>query len=306
MSGNSMPPKLLLLTVFPFLQMVLFGLSCLLVTSHLAWAAACIMASGVALNFTIHICVHEFLHYSDRHPLPGWLNLVISSVSGQTFDGYRFHHHNHHRHNNGADDFSRTWRMTPDGPVPYSVWRYVLGWPAQTVRTSRALKHMSPLPPPIQKLRRRMRHETYAIGGLLLVMGLCSWKFVVLYAAMVYLGWALVTMHNYGQHPPDTPEDIQSFASRWYNRLFFNNGLHYEHHAEPSKPWHELRANSRAPQIHESHLVSPLWRKLRSVRNTCSFFNFFRMFGADRQLRGPYQTDRGCSVTHGRQKNGLS
>ena len=110
---------------------------------------------------------------------------------------------------------------------------------------------------------KRIRREAFAILGLLLVLGLLSWKFAVLYAVMVYVGWALVSVHNYGQHPPHTPAAIPSFSSRWYNRLFFNNGLHYEHHAEQSRPWHELEADSRAPQIHQSHLLSPLWQSRR-------------------------------------------
>ncbi len=264
MSGSKIPPKLLWLTIFPALQMGFFFLACLLVTSHLAWAVACILASGVALNFTIHICAHELLHYSDRHPLPVWMNLVTSGIMGLTFDGYRFHHHNHHRHNNGPEDFSHTWRKTPGGPVPYGVWRYALGWPAQVVRTVRSLRDLSPLPPAEEKARRRMRPEACAIVGLLLVMVFLSWKFVALYAAMVYVGWSLVSLHNYGQHPPDTPARITSFTSRWYNRIFFNNGLHHEHHAKPSKPWHELEADPLAPQIHASHLLSPLWRKVKT------------------------------------------
>ncbi len=254
--------RLLLMTVFPVLQMALFGLSCFLVSSELAWAVACIIASGVALNFTIHVCAHELVHYSDRHPLPVWANMFISSVAGLSFDAYRFHHHNHHEHNNGPEDFSRTWRMTRHGPTGYSVWRYAVGWPIQVARTVRALhaaKHLDQ--PPM--VHRRMRYESCSILGMVILLALCSWQFALLYVAMVYFGWSLVSVHNYGQHPPEAPSEATSYASgAWYNRLFFNNGLHYEHHAEPTKPWHELRPDSRAPQITEPHLISAFRRKL--------------------------------------------
>lgn len=263
--GSSVPLRLLLLTVFPVLQVGLFGLSCLFVTTYPAWAVGCVLASAAVLNFSVHICVHEFLHYSDRHPLAAGANLLISVTMGQAFNGYRFHHHNHHRHNNGESDFSRTWRMTAQGNVRYGLWRYMLGWPAQTMRARRALVSLLPSPVPLQRLRRRVRLETVAILAVLLVLGLCSWKFAAMYVAMVYVGWALVSLHNYGQHPPHAPADIQSYSGRLYNRLFFNNGLHFEHHAEPLKRWHELRADAEASQINEPHLVSPLWRQLRTT-----------------------------------------
>ena len=250
--------------MFPALQLGLLALASLLVATDPAWAIACVLAGGVALNFTVHVCAHEFLHYSDRHPLPQWVNVAFSAVMGLTFDGYRLHHHNHHRYNNGPDDFSRTWRSTPRGPAPYGVWRYALGWPAQVARTVRALREQSPLPHGEEEARRRMRPEAVAIVGLVVALGCVSWKIAALYVAMVYVGWALVSVHNYGQHPPEAETRIPSFASPWYNRLFFNNGLHHEHHASPSTPWHELEADPRAPQIRESHLVSPLRRRTRT------------------------------------------
>ncbi len=263
MPESKLPAKLLWLTIFPALQTGCFALAGLLVSSHPVWAVAWILASGLALNFTIHVCAHEFLHWSDRHPLPRWMGLAFSAVMGLTFDGYRLHHHNHHRHNNGPGDFSRTWRTTPEGPRPYGVWRYALGWPAQVARTVRALRARPSLSAPEEEARRRMRPQALAIAGLALVLALLSWKSAALYAAMVYVGWALVSLHNYGQHPPETPARIPSFTSRWYNRLFFNNGLHHEHHARPATPWHELEADPRAPRIHASHLVSPLRRRVK-------------------------------------------
>jgi fatty acid desaturase len=260
---HSVPARLLPLTLFPVIQMTLFGFSCFLVKFHLAWATVCVVASGIVLNFTIHVWVHECLHLSDRHPFSGWANLLISSVSGLTFDGYRFHHHNHHSHNNGTGDFSRTWRMTDEGPAPCNLWRYVLSWPIQAIRTSRALKSISPTSIHIQQLRKRIRGEFCAILGLILCLGCYSWKFAALYAVMIYIGWALVSLHNYGQHPPMEAESTPSYKSRWYNCLFFNNGLHYEHHADPSKPWYELRNAPCAPQIHEPYLISPLRSHLK-------------------------------------------
>ena len=124
MSQLELRQRILALLVFPTIQAGFFLLSCWLVSTRPGWSALCLLTSGVALNFTIHICVHELLHYSDRRPLPFWADVLISLVSGIAFDGYRVHHHNHHRHNNDEGDFSRTWRATPQGPV--ALWRLAL------------------------------------------------------------------------------------------------------------------------------------------------------------------------------------
>ncbi len=258
-----MPVRIWPMTVFPILQTGFFALSCYFVTWNPACTVACVLASSLALNFTIHISVHELLHYSDRQPLPVWMNMVISAVSGLSFDAYRFHHHNHHRHNNGLGDYSKTWRMTPRGPTAYGVLRYALSWPLQVVQTTHALRAEKRLNRP-RMVHRRMRYENCSILTVLIVLGMCSWHFAVLYMLMVYLGWSLVSVHNYGQHPPGEFTNAASFtSSSLYNRLFFNNGLHHEHHAEPAKASHELSPNLEAPQVAEPHLVSPFRRKLR-------------------------------------------
>ncbi len=256
------PARIWPMTVFPILQTGLFALSCYFATWNLTCTAVCILASSLALNFTIHISVHELLHYSDRRPLPVWMNMVISAVSGLSFDAYRFHHHNHHRHNNGLGDYSKTWRMTPRGPTAYGVLRYALSWPLQVVQTTRELRAEKCLNRP-RLAHRRMRYENCAILAVIIGLGMCSWYFAVLYMVMVYFGWSLVSVHNYGQHPPDEFANAVSFtSSNLYNRLFFNNGLHHEHHAEPAKASHELSPNLKAPQVPGPHLVSPFRRKL--------------------------------------------
>lgn len=257
-----MPVRIWPMTVFPILQTGFFALSCYFVTWNPACTVACVLASSLALNFTIHISVHELLHYSDRQPLPVWMNMVISAVSGLSFDAYRFHHHNHHRHNNGLRDYSKTWRMTPRGPTAYGVLRYALSWPLQVVQTTQALRAEKRLNRP-RMVHRRMSYENCSILTVLIVLGMCSWHFAVLYMVMVYLGWSFVSVHNYGQHPPGEFTNAASFTrSNLYNRLFFNNGLHYEHHAEPAKASRELSPSLEAPQVAEPHLVSPFRRKL--------------------------------------------
>jgi len=65
-----------------------------------------------------------------------------------------------------------------------------------------------------------------------------DWRFF----AFTYLpGWviglALCQLHGYYEHAAGTT----SHYGRLYNFLFFNDGLHVEHHASPSTHWSELR-----------------------------------------------------------------
>jgi fatty acid desaturase len=250
--------KRFILNVFPLLQMTLFALACYLVDIHLALAIGALALSALALNFSIHICLHEYLHYSDCHPLRAWANVLYTAVAGLPFDGYRMHHHNHHRFDNGPLDYSCTHRETPRGRQPFGMWRYALGWPGQLKRARVDLASNPPRSRVEELARGRIAYEKWVVVLTILGLAVASWKYALLYVGMVYAGWVFISMHNYGQHPPELPGSTTSFSNGLYNRLFFNNGLHFEHHAEPGKPWHDLEPDARATQITGAHLVAPL------------------------------------------------
>jgi fatty acid desaturase len=235
-----MSPGSLGLALFPLAEGGLFALACFLIRSHPAESAACLLGGAAIHTFTIHVFVHEALHTSDRRPLPRVLNFLLTLVGGVPFDGYRLHHHNHHRFVNGPDDFSRTWRMTPEGPAAYGLLRYALGWPVFAIRAGRRLRSQTPAGPE-EKAFRRIAPQKAVLAAFVLLLGVFSWKWAALYVAMIYLGWALVSVRNYRQHPPELRSEIPSVTNSWVNRLLFNHGLHDEHHREPSKAWHELQ-----------------------------------------------------------------
>ena len=83
---------------------------------------------------------------------------------------------------------------------------------------------------------------------------------VLLYVSLIYLGWALISLHNFGQHLPrdyGTLYRTTSFQAPWYNRAFFNNGLHFEHHRRPAVPIADLQADEAAEQLTVPHLLAP-------------------------------------------------
>jgi hypothetical protein len=91
---------------------------------------------------------------------------------------------------------------------------------------------------------------------LLIVLSLWSallvWAprfFLTVYVPGYVLGLALCYLHGYYEHRDGTT----SHYGAVYNFLFFNDGYHVEHHANPSTHWTELRARgasqARAPQL---------------------------------------------------------
>ena len=92
---------------------------------------------------------------------------------------------------------------------------------------------------------------------------------VLAYLSMVYIGWALIAMHNYGQHLPDVYGGTKghSYYGRLYNLLTVYNGLHYEHHHRPSvKDWH-LRTPVAHAEIEHPHLLAGVHFLLKRRRS---------------------------------------
>jgi fatty acid desaturase len=247
--------------VFPVLEVVTFGSSCLLASSQPGLAGALLLTASLLLCLSVHVSVHEAVHHPRlaRFPLSGPL---FSIVIGLPFQGYRWHHLNHHRWNNALEDYSSTWRTTREGPRPWALWRYVLGWPRQLVRSGLAMRTADAAGEVPRAIRRAIRLEQATVLLLIAGLGVFVPRLALQYLALVYVGWALIALQNYGQHPPRAygVERPTSYYSALYNRLLFRNGLHAEHHDEPQRAWSELEAGAQAP-IHAPHLLQPFVEK---------------------------------------------
>lgn len=251
------------LAIFPGIEVGLFAAACMTISTSPLLGAGLLALAGVALSFAIHIFFHECLHYSDRYPLGRWFTWPASTLIGLPFDGYRVHHRNHHRHGNADGDFSSTWRHTAIGRTPCPVLPYVLGWPRQNLAASRAIRsgeHMD------QAVIHRIPAQRRILLLCFAVLTLISFTCGVMYLVLIYLGWAGAALHNYGQHPPVADGDTTTCARPLYNRLLFNNGLHWEHHAHPGRPWHALQVDARSPRIALPHPLHPLAAFSRSAR----------------------------------------
>jgi fatty acid desaturase len=245
-----------LVMVFPLLQTGAFATSCaagVSVIGAVSFALACVL-----LCFSVHVSIHEAVHQPPlaRFPLSGPL---LSLVMGLPLQGYRWHHLNHHRWNNALPDYSTTWRSTAAGPRPWPLWRYVLGWPRQLVRSGlgmRAAYGAGQIPPHVHRATRR---EQATVLLALVILAMAAPRMAAGYLALVYVGWMLIALQNYGQHPPRSygEETPTSYYAPLYNRLLFRNGLHAEHHEHPHLAWDEIEPAPREA-IAYPHLLQPL------------------------------------------------
>jgi fatty acid desaturase len=244
--------------IFPVLQAAALAGAWAFGDSHPGLGLGLLGLASVLLCLSVHVSLHEAVHQTAlaRSPLAGpFFSLVI----GLPFQGYRWHHLNHHRWNNTLPDYSTTWRPGPGGPRPWPLWRYVLGWPRQLVRSGLAMRAAYAAGAIPVRVHRATRGEQATL--LLALVALLAFAPLAAagYLLVVYVGWALIALQNYGQHPPrEYGRDLPtSYYSALYNRLLFQNGLHAEHHERPHVPWHALVADPQAP-IHAPHLLHPL------------------------------------------------
>jgi len=244
------------LSLFPLLEAVCFTASVVLLERHVGLAMLCLLMASVCMSFNIHIFLHECVHHASRYPQA--FNLLASLTIGLPFDGYRIHHYNHHFHENGSQDFSTTWIYGNDGRRPRPLWSYAFGWHRQLMAS---LNTFTPYPASEESIRIiKLRTQTQKrfLALLLAALLVFNWHIFVVYLLLVYFGWFFTALHNYGQHPPSEDNEVRTFANPLYNRLFFNNGLHWEHHHDPSLRWDELKPDTHSCRINTLHVLNPL------------------------------------------------
>lgn len=247
----------LLPLAFPVMEVACFAAAVAFGPEQPLAALGMLALTAVMLCFALHITYHEWVHQGHPGGLAG--ELVISALIGLPLDGYRWHHLNHHRHENALEDYSTTWEPGPQRPVAQVWWRYVLGWPRQLVRSAKDMRERDRagmLPP---GLGARVRRQKRALGALFVTLLVVRWPVALAYLLTTYAGWALVSLHNFGQHPPVSYGDAlaTSYRGSLYNLVFCQNGLHHEHHRDPALPWDRLVPLEGAPLVERPHLLIP-------------------------------------------------
>ena len=218
------------------------------------WA---LLVAAPLLSWSVHSAFHDAVHATGNDTLSAVVGLVSTPIMGLPFDGYRLHHRNHHQTDNGPEDLSKTWTMTNNGPVPRNPVWYALSWPLALYRARTWVRRATSTGLIDGWIRSRIRVQQLCL--VLVLIGLGWWSIAGLgwYLTYVYLGWSLVSLHNYGQHPP-RPGAVISLHRGWYNRLTGNNGLHAEHHAQPGLPAKHLQADPHAAVTRWPHPLRAL------------------------------------------------
>lgn len=131
--------------------------------------------------------------------------------------------------------------------IPQSLWR------------DRHLAHHVGVDARRRVYRLRAFSRETALQTLLVasVWAAIAWRspafFLGTYVPGYLAGLALCALHGHYEHARGTT----SYYGRLYNVLFFNDGYHVEHHANPGLPWNRLPA-CRAPAAHTSAWPAPL------------------------------------------------
>lgn len=255
--------------LFPFCQILSFVVFAMGISHHWAFVIL-IPVAAFFLNFSLHITYHYTVHFPVRNVL--WqtlLGMLKSAFMGLPFHYYAMSHWNHHKHNNDLDDFTSTWQRKREEIVPKNVILYTLFWPfASTISLKDQLKigikegYCTP------RFLSRMALELVSNSLFFIALGWLNWQWLIGYFVMVYLGWLLISLHNYGQHLPQTyaSPKANSYFAGWYNAIFINNGLHEEHHEAPAKTYWELSASPQTDlsEIKKPHLIEALFPTQRS------------------------------------------
>lgn len=260
------------LWIFPLMQV----LSLLLFFRGIetsSWSCLYLLVSAFFLNFSLHITYHYTVHFPVKSPIVQQLLGVLKSwMMGLPFHYYLMSHWNHHKHNNSILDFTSTWKKQPSGIVPHNVVFYSLFWPfSSSISLPDQIKQGVKEGYCNKKVLKRMVLELITNAVFFAWLGWISWIWLAGYFFMVYVGWVLIALQNFGQHLPQVyglPK-ANSFFNKTYNWIFVNNGLHEEHHEVPAKKYWELTPNPQnsLSEIAKPHLIEAFFTDNHSKIN---------------------------------------
>jgi fatty acid desaturase len=218
--------------------------------------AACLLL-GVVLTYlncmNYEVTGHYFLHtpFFRSPALNAGFGLLNSLAFGFPQTWYRAEHVNHHQFNcdrrhpvtGRTRDGSSIYRYGPGGDEHEPLWRYTLVGPFR--EDLRGYWRATP-----RRLRPQLALETAGVLALFGLAALSGWGPFLFLVTILWTGSAASHLQSWLEHAHARPEsrltDSVSSYGRLYNRLWFNNGYHQEHHYRPTCHWSrlpELRAD---------------------------------------------------------------
>jgi fatty acid desaturase len=252
-----MNKKHILLFLFPTLQVIFFVLALFFMQSEFLLSVIYLFFSIIFLNFSLHISVHYHVHFKYKNTFLNFIiDCIYSVLLALPFHFYKMQHFNHHRYNNLINDFTSTWKKEGAEIKSRNFIDYSFFWIFRRL----SFKKMKALALNDGDFKiewiSKIRIELLFIFCTYSILVLINPFFIIYYICMFYIGWSFIAMHNFGQHLPIRYGDTlaYSFYNKFYNFIFFNNGLHYEHHNNPQKDYWELKSEN-ALQNKLPHLI---------------------------------------------------
>jgi len=250
------------LHIFPLLQATCFVSALILLDSNIILALILLFFSALFLNFSLHITIHHFVHFRSKTKI---INVILeftySILLALPYSFYRMQHHNHHRYDNLIGDMTSTWEKKNDMISAKSFFKYSFFWFLNgSLKTAMDRATDDGDLSNTGKIKMRIQFFT-----ILVIYGVLIWLnpwFGLAYLSMFYVGWSLIVITNYGQHLPIKygSTEAYSYSNPLYNGMFFNNGLHLEHHLEPHLNYPELKSKNQSKKKWP-HLLIAFFRK---------------------------------------------
>ncbi len=246
------------LLLYPALQVSCFVLAAYFVKTNLLYTGLFIFLAAFFMSFSLHISYHHHVHFKPQSKtLNRLVDFLISLVLGLPFHFYKLQHLNHHKYNNEVEDMTSTYIIKDDKTVAKAFIPYVFFWFLNIggfkKQKEKAIKDRYFTP----KDHKKMIAEGLLNILFIMVLFYINWTYGILFGVMFYLGWSMIALHNYGQHLPGKQHQIAySYYGKFYNRIFMNNGLHYEHHIYPGLEYWDLKEDALPERTNKkSHLL---------------------------------------------------
>lgn len=244
------------LHIFPLIQISCFVLAILMLEQNWLWSILLIFLAAIFLNFTLHITIHHYVHFKFKNKvLDTFFSFLYSAILVLPYNFYRMQHLNHHRFDNRIGDLTSTWKVVDQKIVAknfmgYSFFWFINGASANGIKSSIENGDLT------QSEFTKIKLQFLFILAIYTLLILLNPLAALAYGILFYLGWSMIAITNYGQHLPikyDQPI-AYSYSNKFYNALFFNNGLHLEHHEKPWLNYDELKPEGKA-KIKSPHLL---------------------------------------------------
>jgi len=225
---------LIWLFIFPVLQILTLSAGIQVFYAYPVLGCAALLISAFFLNYSIHVTLHECVHQYKTSRVFSLPSIALSWIAGLPFDGYRLHHFNHHEYNNSPQDYSST--------LSQKAFYYSLGWPYFLNLARLGIKRGIMAGTVSRVIQKRISLQKWSLLALLIGLYNVNPLAMFFYLSHIYVGWVFSTFQNFVQHSPKRNEPTTTYHKKWYNKLFFNNGLHWEHHDNPTLPWSQIKA----------------------------------------------------------------